>query len=175
MTINISNILGEEEGALRHFNGEVSYSDTVYQGDELSFVSPLKVDCTLSKGRDCLYIMVDVCGKIQMPCSRCAKTFIHEIDLSFTEEIRDVNDLTDEQEVDIYTYQGNEIKLDRIIYEQIILDIPIKRLCTANCKGLCPKCGVDLNDKKCNCDRDDDIDIRLLELKKLLPSKNEEV
>ena len=175
MTIDISNILGEEKGVVSNFKGEVSYKDTVYQGDKISFSNPIAVNGNLSKGRDCLYIMINIRGNITIPCSRCAGEFSHEIDLSFTEEFKDIDDVVGEEELDVYTYQGTKIKLDRIIFEQILLNMPIKRLCKIDCMGLCPKCGIDLNEQKCNCDRDDDIDIRLLELKKLLPSKDREV
>lgn len=175
MTIDISDILLAEEGAQREFIGEVFYKDTVYQGDKLHFISPLKVECTVSNGRDCLYLTANVHGEMTIPCSRCVKPFTHNIDLSFTEKLNNANDVLDEDDLDIYTYQGNEFKVDRMVFEHIILDLPIKRVCSTNCKGLCPKCGIDLNEKQCNCDRDDDIDIRLLELKKLLPSNDEEV
>jgi len=43
------------------------------------------------------------------------------------------------------------IDLNPDIREEILLDYPMKPLCTPNCKGLCLKCGVNLNEKKCGC------------------------
>ena len=50
-------------------------------------------------------------------------------------------------------YKGKEIDLARAIREQILLSVPPSPLCSEDCKGLCPKCGKDLNDGECGCDR----------------------
>jgi uncharacterized protein len=55
--------------------------------------------------------------------------------------------------VDEEPYQGKEIDLKPAIREQILLQIPGSPLCTDACKGLCPKCGKDLNEGECGCDR----------------------
>jgi uncharacterized protein len=48
-------------------------------------------------------------------------------------------------------YEGDRIDLDEIIREQIILSEPTKHLCQEACKGLCQKCGKDLNEGPCSC------------------------
>jgi uncharacterized protein len=51
------------------------------------------------------------------------------------------------------TYEGKEIDLASAVREQILLQIPAPPLCAEDCKGLCPKCGKDLNEGECGCDR----------------------
>jgi DUF177 domain-containing protein len=51
------------------------------------------------------------------------------------------------------TYEGKEIDLTPALREQILLQIPAPPLCAEDCKGLCPKCGKDLNEGECGCDR----------------------
>ena len=41
--------------------------------------------------------------------------------------------------------------MDALIFEQIMLQIPIKLLCTDTCKGLCPHCGMNMNVDVCSC------------------------
>ena len=65
-------------------------------------------------------------------------------------ETREDLELTPE-ELEISYYQGDFIDLAPIICEQIILQIPIKVLCSEECKGLCPQCGANLNTSSCNC------------------------
>jgi uncharacterized protein len=48
-------------------------------------------------------------------------------------------------------FSGDEIDLLPEIAEQVALEIPLKPLCSENCKGLCPVCGIDLNFGTCNC------------------------
>jgi len=50
-------------------------------------------------------------------------------------------------------YAGKEIDLAPAVREQILLYIPPPPLCREDCLGLCPKCGKDLNDGACSCDR----------------------
>jgi len=51
------------------------------------------------------------------------------------------------------TYAGKEIDLRPAVREQILLQIPAPPLCAEDCKGLCPRCGKDLNEGECGCDR----------------------
>ena len=55
--------------------------------------------------------------------------------------------------VDEESYEGKEIDLKPAVREQVLLQIPGSPLCREDCKGLCPKCGKDLNEGDCGCDR----------------------
>ena len=57
-------------------------------------------------------------------------------------------DLSDEE-----IYSGKEIDLKPALREQILLSIPPSPVCSDDCKGLCPRCGKDLNEGECGCDR----------------------
>jgi uncharacterized protein len=45
-------------------------------------------------------------------------------------------------------YDSDQIDLTDRIIEAIVVDIPMKVLCSENCKGLCPYCGADLNEEE---------------------------
>ena len=55
--------------------------------------------------------------------------------------------------VDEDTYGGKEVDLAPAVREQILLQIPSSPLCREDCRGLCPRCGSDLNERDCGCDR----------------------
>jgi uncharacterized protein len=55
--------------------------------------------------------------------------------------------------------EGGEVDLRPLLIEQIQLNVPMKPLCRADCAGLCPTCGANLNQGSCNC-RNDEIDPR---------------
>ena len=57
------------------------------------------------------------------------------------------------EELEISHYYGDFVDLVPILCEQIILLIPIKPLCSPECKGLCPQCGTNLNYSSCDCPR----------------------
>jgi len=56
-------------------------------------------------------------------------------------------------EVDEETYRGKVIDLDPLVKEQVFLALPRYPVCKDACKGLCPVCGQNLNEKDCGCDR----------------------
>jgi uncharacterized protein len=54
-------------------------------------------------------------------------------------------------ETEIGYYQGEGLLLEDVLKEQILLALPVKQVCSAGCKGLCPHCGRNLNLETCNC------------------------
>lgn len=54
-------------------------------------------------------------------------------------------------ETEIGYYQGAGLLLEDVLKEQILLALPVKQVCGANCKGLCPHCGKNLNVESCDC------------------------
>jgi len=55
-------------------------------------------------------------------------------------------------ETEIGYYQDSGLLLEDVVREQVLLSLPSRTLCTADCKGLCPRCGQNLNQAKCSCD-----------------------
>lgn len=68
-------------------------------------------------------------------------------------------------EVDAEPFDGKTIDLDPIVREQVLLALPVTVLCREDCKGLCPTCGQDLNEKDCGHSEKKEIDVRLAKLK----------
>jgi uncharacterized protein len=56
-----------------------------------------------------------------------------------------------EKELDEYFYSGDTIDLTDLVREQVLLSLPTYPLCRPSCRGLCPRCGVDLNRMACRC------------------------
>jgi uncharacterized protein len=54
-------------------------------------------------------------------------------------------------ETEIGYYQGEGILLEDVLKEQVLLALPLKQVCRANCNGLCPHCGKNLNVESCDC------------------------
>ncbi len=54
-------------------------------------------------------------------------------------------------DLDLDYYTGETVDLESLLREQIILMMPLKPLCDEDCKGLCPRCGANLNREACTC------------------------
>ncbi len=67
-------------------------------------------------------------------------------------------------------YDGEELDITEDIRDMVILSLPMKPLCSDTCKGLCPKCGTNLNEEKCNCVLEE-IDPRLEKLREFVPKE----
>jgi uncharacterized protein len=72
-----------------------------------------------------------------------------------------------DDELAVSFYRNDEIDLAHMIWEQIVLALPMKPVCKTDCQGLCPDCGVNRNIKTCSCVRDT-VDPRWQSLKSLL-------
>ena len=100
-------------------------------------------------------------------CARCLKEFMNTIETQFTAFITDNEVEDDDSEKINIIIHDNSIDIDEAIKQVIYLSIPMKSLCSENCKGICPTCGANLNIEECDCENNS-IDPRLEELKKLL-------
>jgi uncharacterized protein len=97
---------------------------------------------------------------LDLQCCRCLETFSYpltsqidvtlfrETDVALEEEIE-----LGSQDLEVSFFSGDEIDLSGLVREQIILSIPYKALCHEECRGLCPRCGTNLNEGDCGCDR----------------------
>lgn len=100
-------------------------------------------------------------------CDRCLEYSSHAQTLSFDEECKEVVSEEDEVSDDIACFSGNEVDITNLIRETILLSQPLNNICSPDCRGLCLKCGANLNDEECGCDRHI-VDPRLAALQKLL-------
>ena len=57
------------------------------------------------------------------------------------------------EDLGLAAYEGDAVDLDELVREQILLALPSRNLCREDCKGLCQKCGADLNAGECSCER----------------------
>lgn len=57
----------------------------------------------------------------------------------------------DRGEVEIAFYEGDGLELADVVREQVLLALPMQRLCREGCKGICPGCGANRNAKECGC------------------------
>ncbi|MEI9979003.1 MAG: DUF177 domain-containing protein [Edaphobacter sp.] len=98
-------------------------------------------------------------SNFEILCARCvdpvAVPLEGDFDLIFRPEAADSEAgersiTADETEIGYYEESG--LLLEDVVREQVLLSLPSRTLCAADCKGLCPRCGQNLNQAKCNCD-----------------------
>ena len=104
-----------------------------------------------------LYVHAEGELQVAIPCDRCLRT----TRVPFSLVIDRILHLSDgmivipEEESDTLAYpaDGHSIDCDILVFDEILVNWPAKVLCRDDCKGLCPVCGQNLNDKDCGHDR----------------------
>jgi uncharacterized protein len=99
--------------------------------------------------------------EVELLCDRCAaperKPLAVEFDTSFipqeVEAVKAENVELAKEDLIVSAYEGDAVDLDELVREQILLALPSRHLCREDCKGLCQKCGADLNAGDCSCER----------------------
>jgi uncharacterized protein len=97
-------------------------------------------------------LIVDVSGTVHARaiCSRCAESFAMALPFSATEEFRDERGASDPW-LDYLRFTGDVINLDEVVSDAVGVSFPIAVLCRPDCKGLCPQCGTNWNQRECEC------------------------
>ena len=161
MLIDVSQIL-KSFGESKELSGSVELSKENKVDADPVFTS-LDFSGTVTNIGGPLELKLNVCGKYDVLCSRCAKAIKGELSHSFTEILvsTEAEDITDRD--DAVVFSGDKVDLSDIIMSNVLLSLPSVYLCKEDCKGLCKKCGTDLNEKNCDCI--DDVDPRWEALK----------
>ncbi len=106
--------------------------------DSLYFVAPLNITAKAQRFEDTVIVETHLEGKISSICSRCLcdveKDWIKDFTLDFP-----------------IARNAEYIDMDEDLRQEIILNLPMRVLCGGQCKGICSKCGINLNEKKCKC------------------------
>lgn len=164
MKINVSQAK-KEIGSRQPFEFTIPASS--FRLDQLSFTMIGLVTVTgevVNTGR-----VLEVAGTIRADavsyCDRCLAEFRFPLDIAFQESFQEAEAADELAEVS--TYQGDEIELSCLVEDNIVLAEPLKTLCSPDCRGLCVKCGTNLNVATCTCERTE-IDPRLAKLRQLL-------
>lgn len=107
-------------------------------GFDLNFIDFIKVKGKFTKIYSEIISKVEITTHCEVICSRCRNQVCQTKDYSFQRSYQ-VNKL------------GNFLNIAEEIREEILLNFSLKALCTPDCKGLCLRCGRNLNWGKCNC------------------------
>lgn len=149
-----------------------------FSTEDIHVLFPVEARLDLNKAGKAIIVGGALKTALELQCSRCLKDFTRTLDIPVNvvyhpiEEIdADKHELKDD-EMDMGFYKGEELDLLELLKEQILLNIQMKPLCNEHCRGICPRCGTDLNTGQCTCTKRD-ADPRLEVLKKFLEERKE--
>ena len=136
----------------------------------VSFPSPMKVKGDITNTAGYMRMRLSASVDYTASCARCLAPVSGQfsLDLEKTVAPRDLLGDLDEDRLDDYAIiEDGFLDMDEQLRAQLEMEFPVRFLCRDDCKGLCQRCGKDLNKGKCDC-AEREIDPRLAPLQKLL-------
>ncbi len=145
-------------------NMELDMSDTEYYGS-FPIEKPVKVSGKVFSKADVVNLKLDIAYEFSAPCDRCGVESVSKCGFELERQL--ATSIEGEQSDTIITVPDMKLDVDELIFSEVFLSLPTKHLCKETCKGICLKCGKNLNEGDCSCEHRE-IDPRLAKLKELL-------
>jgi uncharacterized protein len=168
MQINVSQLLQEPVGSTRDYRVNEE-ADIIGDGKPC----PVRGEVRLLRTQRSILAKCNLSTEVEITCSRCLSVFRHPLAPRFDEEFLPTVDvqsgapLPRPEDASAFTIdEHHTLDLTEAIRQYALLAMPMKPLCRIDCAGLCPRCGHNLNQGKCDCPSES-IDPRWSELAKL--------
>ena len=164
MLLGLSKII-DCPGASVPFSTSVDLSDLCF-GVSYPVSEPVAAEGMVRNTAGVLVMTGEITTCIHGTCDRCATAFDREINLPINVVL--VTEMANEENEDewVFPLEGDSADLDDIVRTVFVLNLDSKLLCKEDCEGLCHRCGKNLNDGPCNCQKE--LDPRFAALKQLL-------
>ncbi|MFO7889095.1 MAG: DUF177 domain-containing protein [bacterium] len=150
---NLAIPLQSIEGGQLYYEFKVFFGELARKTDK-KFPNEIFVKAHIEKADKDYLIRINIYTTARLICDRCAEEFSKNI----AEEItvlssfkKDQVNLDMSNEIKLLSAQSGSINITQEVLDQLILSIPQKVLCKKDCKGLCSKCGANLNRTSCKC------------------------
>lgn len=126
--------------------------------ESVESTGPVHAALTLKRKGSRILIDGELNLRILGVCDRClseitssiASDFKTNLELQDDESFEREHQL-DHEEMDTEFFADSQFDVTEFLRQQLLLSLPVKRLCREECRGLCPHCGVDLNKERCSC------------------------
>ncbi len=165
MIIHLTELLSNE-GKVKVVTAE--YESTVFSsayGDyTVTDKKPLNIRLT-NLGKKTILIETEIAITLSIPCDRCLQDVSRDFCIEVTKEVdlNDAQDVGDDFEELNFLVDG-DLDVDKLVYEELLINLPAKTVCKSDCKGLCRKCGKNLNYGICDCDTEE-LDPRMAKIR----------
>jgi len=146
MTVNIKN-LPDGEAKPISLSKKISLPKAYSVNDKV-FVKLLGKISNEKKG--IFHFSGNVNAILNLNCDLCLKPFDFKLDFTIDE----IFSKSDDKEEDYLFFSGDVINLEPAVLNNILINMPMKAVCSNNCKGLCGICGHNLNESDCGCKKE---------------------
>ena len=164
MKLNLAQVR-RSEGEIFSFKLEEEFPPLHIGADVLTYKEPVHVNLQVSNAGKSLLVQGTIDARLSAICGRCLEEFTYDINIPYDDEWVFAMQATEEQKENAFIFERDEVDITERITEQTVIALPMKYLCSDECRGLCPHCGKNLNLQSCGC-AEEIIDPRLADLTK---------
>ena len=140
-------------------------------GFEFPFQQPVRLEGEVSDDAGAITLSTTIYAHVTTRCARCGKPveYDKETDVDFL-LVKELENGEEDLRDDVYLVESDAVELDDILIPELIMDMEMSVVCDEDCKGLCFRCGKNLNEGPCGCVTKE-VDPRLAVLQKFLDNK----
>lgn len=154
----------QTEGFSEKISLDIDWTGLEY-GNQHPFVEPVRLTGVIENRAEMVRIDYTAEFNYHTLCDRCSSSLTESYLMDFSHVL--VSSLAGEDDSELILVENYMLDIDELALSDILLELPMKHLCSDDCKGLCPMCGKNLNEEQCGC-KEDTCDPRLAVLRKLL-------
>ncbi|MBE6015146.1 MAG: DUF177 domain-containing protein [Lachnospiraceae bacterium] len=156
--INVSNVLSGAGTVKKTL--PISFDSVKVFGKDYPVTSKSDIDLTLDRlSKEEIQVSFTASVEVTIPCDRCLTDVIKQFDLTFDDKLS-FQEVEENEDVKSGYVVGYNLDVDKLVYDEILVNWPDKVLCSEDCKGVCGSCGKNLNLGTCDC-QDTGLDLRM--------------
>lgn len=147
MQLDLKKLFDAEEQVLP-FSMELDLSGVEQWGDR-PFKTPIAIKGEVQNRAGIVTVRYDADYVLSASCARCLEPVEQKKHQEFFHTV--VRKLNQQEDDDYLVCEDGILDMDTLAQDDILLELPIRMLCSEDCKGLCPMCGCNLNKETCSC------------------------
>ena len=142
----------------------LSVDDDLWFPREIVRVGRVQASLKLKRVRQRVVVTGRLAATAIFDCDRCLGEFQLPLDTEFcvnlelpadgAGEMEEKDHFFHDEEMDMDILESSEINITDLLQQQVYLAVPMKKLCSDECRGMCSKCGANLNSEQCRCQPD---------------------
>lgn len=135
-------------GQVFPFEAEIEIAPMEVLSDPVHFEDVRAEGEYLCPGDNRISVKAEVSAQADTRCSRC----LEPVRVAVRATVDAVYDRQpDPDDPDLYSFEASTIELTDAVRDALLLELPMRNLCSEDCRGLCPVCGINLNKGTCTC------------------------
>ena len=147
LLVNVAELL-RRAGSIREIDRQIESEFFKFDDSRIIASSQVDVALTLEALTDGIVVHGKLGAQWSSECRRCLKALTGRAEVEVQELYQSVI-----SDPDAYPITGEQLDLLEMARENVLLAVPLAPLCRADCRGLCPQCGTDLQVETCSCTR----------------------